>query len=409
MPAARLDSILLSVIANRLDSITKEMGQTMLRTSRSPIFSEARDFVTAVYDRDLCLVAQTAYILVLLAATPWAVRAIAETYADDTYEGDLHCLVGAAGVGERNLAALVRRYGAATVERAVKALLDASERHMRAEIRAIPNGRYVAERGIDNDGIVHDRRVTIRVQVDMHDDTITFDYSGSDGQVPGYVNSPSANTDSATYLALFTVVDPNFLHNAGTMRPVSMVAPRGSVLNPVEPASTTACTVLTGETITEAGWLALSQAVPERAQAAWGRWCAPATTGMNPRTGRPFGEIGDGLIVDDHMSGNAEGAHVAIRAAGDGARRAGRDPAGLRYVAAIDAAIDDDRAAALDQVRPTAARNIANKLRLPDTLGVEHAEGRRGGHRKLSFRRRSDAGRTGMNGKAPLPLGEGLG
>lgn len=215
MPAARLDPILLSVIANRLDSITKEMGQTMLRTSRSPIFSEARDFVTAVYDRDLRL-------------------------------------VGAAGVGERNLAALVRRYGAATVERAVEALPDASERHMRAEIRAIPNGRYAAERGIDNDGIVHDRRVTIRVQVDVHDDTITFDYSGSDSQVPGYVNSPSANTASATYLVLFTVVDAHLPHNAGTMRPVSVVAPRGSVLNPVEPAPTTACTALTGETITEA-------------------------------------------------------------------------------------------------------------------------------------------------------------
>lgn len=281
MPAARLDPILLSMIANRLDSITKEMGQTMLRTSRSPIFSEARDFVTAVYDRDLRLAAQTAYIPVLLAATPWAVRAIAETYADDTHEGDLHCLVGAAGVGERNLAALVRRYGAATVERAVEALLDASERHMRAEIRAIPNGRCAAERGIDNDGIVHDRRVTIRVRVDVHDDTITFDYSGSDGQVPGYVNSPSANTASATYLALFTVVDADLPHNAGAMRPVSVVAPRGSVLNPVEPAPTTACTALTGETITEAGWLALSQAVPERVQAAWGRWCAPATTGDN--------------------------------------------------------------------------------------------------------------------------------
>lgn len=337
MPAARLDPILLSVIANRLDSITKEIGQTMLRTSRSPIFREARDFVTAVYDRDLRL-------------------------------------VGAAGVGERNLAALVGRYGAATVERAVGALLNASERHMRAEIRAIVNGRYAAERGIDNDGIVHDRRVTIRVQVDVHDDTITFDYSGSDAQVPGYVNSPFANTASAAYRALFTVVDPNLPHNAGAMRPVSVVAPRGSVLNPVEPAPTTACTVLTGETITEAGWLALSQAVPERVQAAWGRWCAPATTGMNPRTGRPFGEIGDGLIVDGHMGGNAEGARAAIRAAGDGARKAGRDSARLRYVAAIDAAIDDDRAAALDQVRLTAARNIANKLWLPDTLGVEHAE-----------------------------------
>ena len=92
MQTDRIDPILISVIANRLDSITKEMGQTMLRTSRSPIFSEARDFVTAIYDRHLRLVAQTAYIPILLAATPWAVRSIAETYADDTREGDVFIL-----------------------------------------------------------------------------------------------------------------------------------------------------------------------------------------------------------------------------------------------------------------------------------------------------------------------------
>ncbi len=95
---------------------------------------------------------------------------------------------------------------------------------------------------------------------------------------------------------------------------------------------------------------------------------------MSPKAANLVGEIGDGLIVDGHMGGNAEGARAAIRAATDGARTAGRDPAQLRYIAAIDAAIDDDRAAALDQVRPTAARNIANKRWLPDTLGVEHAE-----------------------------------
>ena len=52
----------------------------------------------------------------------------------------------------------------------------------------------------------------------------------------------------------------------------------------------------------------------------------------------------------------------------------GKDPSLLRLIAAIDAAIDDDGSNALDQVRSTAARNIANKLWLPDTLGVEHAD-----------------------------------
>ena len=162
---------------------------------------------------------------------------------------------------------------------------------MREEIRTIPNGTYLAARQIDNDGIVYDRPVTIRVKVEVRDESVMFDYSGSDDQVPGYVNSPFANTASATYLALFTLVNPDVPHNEGAMRPVSIVAPSRSVVNPVEPAPSTACTVLTGETITEAIWLALSEVIPERVQAAWGRWCAPATTGMNPRTGRPFGEI----------------------------------------------------------------------------------------------------------------------
>ena len=92
MSAERIDPIVVSVICNRLDSITKEMGKTMLRTSRSPIFSEARDFVTAIFDRELRLVAQTAYIPVLVAASPWAVRSIAETFAGAIYDGDVFIL-----------------------------------------------------------------------------------------------------------------------------------------------------------------------------------------------------------------------------------------------------------------------------------------------------------------------------
>lgn len=387
MKPAELDPILVSVISNRLDSITKEMGQTMLRTSRSPIFSEARDFVTAVYDRHLRLIAQTAYIPVLLAATPWAVRSIAETYVGEIYEGDvfilndpyrgnnhppdvtvakpifhegelcfwavakghqadiggggaagynpaarniweegvrippaklyergkpnrgvwdlillnvhltflvegdLHCQVGAVTVGERNLKTLLDKYGPRLLDGTIGEILDASERQMREEIRKIPNGSYRAERQIDNDGVVHDRPVTIRLRVEVKDEEVVFDYSDTDPQVPGYINSPFPNTASATYLAIFTLVDPDLRHNEGAMRPVEIIAPQGSLLNPVEPAPTTACTVPTDETIAEVGWLALSQAVPERVQAAWGRWCAPATAGLNPRTGRPFGEI----------------------------------------------------------------------------------------------------------------------
>ena len=381
------DPILVSVISNRLDSITKEMGKTMLRTSRSPIFSEARDFVTAIFDRELRLIAQTAYIPVLVGASPWALKSIAETFENnindgdvfilnDPYrgnnhppdvtiarpvywkndiafwaltkghqadiggggaagyhpearsvwdegvrippvklyekgqanegvwqlilanvrltflvEGDIQCLVGATRVGERNLKSLLEKYELPVLDNTINELLDASEKQMRDELSRIPDGIYESERQIDNDGIVLDKPVNIRVKIEVKGDEINFDFSGSDAQVQGYVNSPYPNTASAAQLSVYTIVDPNIRQNEGAMRPVSFIAPEGNVLNPRDPAPSTACTVLTVETIMEAAWLALSEVIPERVQSAWARWFAPATAGFNPRTGRPFGEI----------------------------------------------------------------------------------------------------------------------
>ncbi|MEM7540353.1 MAG: LLM class flavin-dependent oxidoreductase [Pseudomonadota bacterium] len=94
---------------------------------------------------------------------------------------------------------------------------------------------------------------------------------------------------------------------------------------------------------------------------------------MGPRSVELAGELCEGVIVDGHMGGNAEGAQATVAAATRGAGRAGRDVAKTRFIAAIDGAIEDERTSALDQVRQTAARNIARKPYLPDCIGVEHA------------------------------------
>ncbi|MBW7947380.1 MAG: hydantoinase B/oxoprolinase family protein, partial [Sphingomonadaceae bacterium] len=78
-----IDPILVSVIGSRLNAISEEIGQTMLRTSRSPIFSEARDFVTGIFDHRLRLIAQTAYIPVLMGTLPSALRGIVDEFGDD--------------------------------------------------------------------------------------------------------------------------------------------------------------------------------------------------------------------------------------------------------------------------------------------------------------------------------------
>jgi len=95
---------------------------------------------------------------------------------------------------------------------------------------------------------------------------------------------------------------------------------------------------------------------------------------MGPKSVSLAGEICQGVIVDGHMGGNAEGVTKTVEVASKAAEKAGKDPSSLRFIAAIDAAINEDRKKALDKVRPTAARNIARKPWLPDTLGVEHAD-----------------------------------
>jgi N-methylhydantoinase B/oxoprolinase/acetone carboxylase alpha subunit len=84
------DPIAVAVISNRLTAITKEMGQIMLLTSRSPIFSESRDFVTAIFDAQGRLVAQTSYIPVLLGAIPFALQSIRDRFeAGELHPGDV--------------------------------------------------------------------------------------------------------------------------------------------------------------------------------------------------------------------------------------------------------------------------------------------------------------------------------
>jgi N-methylhydantoinase B len=206
-------------------------------------------------------------------------------------EGDLSCQIGACTVGERSLVALVEKYSFEVIEEAIEEIFQAYENKMRAEIRKIPNGVYYAERKIDNDGIDMDQMITVRLALTVEGESVIYDFSASDAQVKGFINSPYPNTVSASSISLFTTIENEVKINEGSLRTITIIAPEGSLLNPMEPAPTTACTVLTCETIAEAGWSALAQAVPKMSQAAWNRWAAPASGGFNPRTGKFFGDI----------------------------------------------------------------------------------------------------------------------
>jgi len=84
-----IDKILISVLQRRFKSITEEMGLTLLRTTRSPILNEARDFVTGLYDAKGRMLEQTEYIPVLAFALQPVCQYIVEYFGDEVYPGDV--------------------------------------------------------------------------------------------------------------------------------------------------------------------------------------------------------------------------------------------------------------------------------------------------------------------------------
>jgi len=87
--STKIDKILVSVLQRRFKSITEEMGLTLLRTTRSPILNEARDFVTGLYDSRGRMLEQTEYIPVLAFALQPVCQYIVEYFGEEIYPGDV--------------------------------------------------------------------------------------------------------------------------------------------------------------------------------------------------------------------------------------------------------------------------------------------------------------------------------
>jgi N-methylhydantoinase B len=83
------DKVLTSILQCRLKAITEEMGYTLLRTGRSPILNEARDFVTGLYDAQGRMLEQAEYIPVLAFALEPVCKKIVEYFGDDIHAGDV--------------------------------------------------------------------------------------------------------------------------------------------------------------------------------------------------------------------------------------------------------------------------------------------------------------------------------
>src|SRR4029077_6096246 len=118
---------------------------------------------------------------------------------------------------------------------------------------------------------------------------VTIDFTGTDPQVEGSVNAVEAITYSACFYVFRCLLREDVPATAGLMRPITVIAPEGTIVNARLPAAVAGGNVETSQRIVDVVLRALSHAIPDRIPAAAAGTMNNLTIGgVDPRTGQPF-------------------------------------------------------------------------------------------------------------------------
>ncbi len=225
--------------------------------------------------------------------------------------GDTLAQIAANNVGTARMTELLDRYGPAVLSHYLRAILDYSERRMRAGISAIRPGKYHGEDFIEGDGITKDL-VGLRATVEVRDGDIYVDFTGTDRQVQGPINCRWPSVYASVYFAMKAIIDPDLPLNAGAYRPIHIEIPEGCVLQATFPAALCNANIITNQRLVDVMLRALVQAVPQKVVAG----CSGTINllnlgGVDPATGEYFNYIetyGGGQGAKHNQDG-ADGQH----------------------------------------------------------------------------------------------------
>jgi N-methylhydantoinase B len=208
-------------------------------------------------------------------------------------EGDLNAQIAACHTGAERLLEITERYGLPRVRQVMDELQEYSEKLMRAFLSKVPHGRYEAEDFLDDDG-TGSGPVRIAVTLTFQSAAagkplVTVDFTGSSPQVAGSINAVDAIAFSACFYVFRCLLQEDVPAAAGLMRPVKMIAPKGTVVNARPPAAVAGGNVETSQRIVDVLLRALAKAMPDRVPAGSSGTMNNLTIGgIDERTGEPF-------------------------------------------------------------------------------------------------------------------------
>jgi 5-oxoprolinase (ATP-hydrolysing) len=180
----------------------------------------------------------------LLESGRWPARNPAQNIAD------LKAQVAANEKGARELAQMVEQYGLDVVRSYMKHVQDNAEESVRRVITRLRDGAFTLP--LDNGA-----KISVAIRVDAKSRSAEIDFTGTSAQLENNFNAPTAVAMAAILYVFRTLVDDEIPLNAGCLKPIRVVIPEGSMLNPRPPASVVAGNVETSTCITNALYGAL--------------------------------------------------------------------------------------------------------------------------------------------------------
>ncbi|MCL5957938.1 MAG: hydantoinase B/oxoprolinase family protein [Chloroflexi bacterium] len=202
--------------------------------------------------------------------------------------GDFHAMIGSLHIGERRLLEMLDEYGPDNLWQISQELMDMADRRMRAEISEMADGEYTFSDYMEDEGLT-EKQYKIQATVVVRGDEMIVDYTGTDPQAKGPINATYGVAASATYNAVFHVTDQTIPRNAGTYRPIKIIAPPGTIVNVKHPAPEVGGNTETHPRMVEILFGALSQVVPEKVAASDGGSAMNFLFGgIHPKTREPY-------------------------------------------------------------------------------------------------------------------------
>jgi N-methylhydantoinase B len=182
----------------------------------------------------------------------------------DDFVADLEAKVAGCRRGDEELQDIFRKYGSEPVRTSFDYLFDHAEREAREFIRSVPDGSYHAELMVYDHTLGEgESYIPLKVTVVVDGDELTVDFTGSHDQVDRAINNPINNTYAVIYKTIHQLLEADVPFNEGFARPITLIAPPGSIVNPTFPAAVGGrASIFVG--IQTIMYLVMAEAVPER-------------------------------------------------------------------------------------------------------------------------------------------------